>query len=86
MKGWLETQKNEEWKCRIPFFIDGRLSARAFNHGTNMLVEFIALFQLLDAEVHAPAPIVAWVGWDVDSLGTGIRVAQLLVDGEPILP
>ena len=50
-----------------------------------VIVIFLVVNEVFNVHVHAVAPVVAWVGWDVDALGVGIRQAKLLVDGKPVL-
>lgn len=36
--------------------------------------------------MHAPAPVMPWMGRNVDTFGFHIRVAQAFVNAHPILP
>ena len=51
----------------------------------DILHELLVGSQLLQTQVHAIAPVVLWIGWDVDTLGIGIRQAEVFIDGKPVL-
>ena len=44
------------------------------------LIEIGGSEELLYGEMHAVAPVMAWVGWDIDALGIGIGKAQVFVN------
>ena len=43
------------------------------------------MYELFEGEVHTIAPVVPWIGWDVDALGIGIGKAQIGIGGKPVL-
>ena len=60
-------------------------SARVLYEFLDVVVVLLVCYEVLDVEVHAVAPVVAWVCRYVYTLGVGILKAQLLVDGKPVL-
>lgn len=53
---------------------------------TESRVEIRLLHERFETDVHAITPVVARVGRFVDAFGIDIGQAQVLVDGEPVLP
>ena len=51
----------------------------------NSLIEIFRGEELFDGEMHAVAPVMTWVGRNVDALGVSVWQTELLVDRQPVL-
>ena len=70
----------------IPCLKSHRLIASALCHKLcNVSHKLLVGSQLFQAEMHAIAPVMLWIGRNVDALGFSIRQTELLINGEPIL-
>lgn len=61
------------------------LSSALCYKSTYLTVEVVGFEQFLQREVHAVAPVVEGIGRHVDALEAGVGVAQMLIDGHPVL-
>ena len=62
------------------------VTSALINHPNDFFVELGLFHQSFQRDVHAPAPVVAWIGRYVDTFAVHIRVTQLFVHGSPVLP
>ena len=50
-----------------------------------LFIQAFGFHQLLQRQVHAPAPVVTWVGWHINALFLCVGVAPFAVHGHPVL-
>ena len=62
-----------------------RLFSLFFYHPLHLLIELGSLYELFEGEVHTIAPVVAWIGWDIDALGIGIGKTKVGISCKPVL-
>ena len=62
-----------------------RLFSLFFYHLLHLLIKLCSLYELFEGEVHTIAPVVAWIGRDIDALGIGISKTKVGICCKPVL-